>query len=143
MTTRDVFDAARSLFPDKSIVIESTVGEHDCDEYRVFVGRLLVGEGQTMGAAWDDVLRKSGRRRGAASASQRRTVTTAKKRKRACRKQQPLVLRLYRAAKKFSDGCIYSCESEEKFIDWKAKDLLDKVLVEFETQNAHVETPNE
>jgi len=68
---------------------------------------------------------------------------TIKKHKRACRKQQPLVLRLYRAAKKFSDGCYDNFGSEaadngiyENRIDWKAKDALDKVLAEYETQNA-------
>ena len=70
---------------------------------------------------------------------------TTKKRKRDRRKQEPLVLRLYRAAKKFSDGCRDNFGSEAadngiyvNHIDWKAKDALDKVLAEIETQNAPV-----
>jgi hypothetical protein len=65
------------------------------------------------------------------------------KRQRARRKVTPLVLRLYRAAKKFSDGCYDNFGSEaadngiyENHIDWKAKDALDKVLAEFETPNS-------
>ena len=75
---------------------------------------------------------------------------TTKKRKRDRRKQEPLVLRLYRAAKKFSDGCRDNFGSEAadngiyvNHIDWKAKDALDKVLAEIETQNseAHGRSP--
>ena len=75
---------------------------------------------------------------------------TTKKRKRDRRKQEPLVLRLYRAAKKFSDGCRDNFGSEAadngiyvNHIDWKAKDALDKVLAEIETQNDRLDRQKE
>ena len=65
-----------------------------------------------------------------------------KKPTRACRKQKPLVLRLYEAAKSLSDSCGDNYGSEaadngeyETYFSDKAKTALDNVLAEFETQN--------
>jgi hypothetical protein len=59
-----------------------------------------------------------------------------------------VVLRLYRAAKALSDSCgdNYGIEAAdngeyERYYNDKAKDALDKVLAEFETQNEKVEAP--
>lgn len=65
-------------------------------------------------------------------------------RRRVCRRLDSVVLRLYRAAKDLSDSCgdNYGSESAdngeyERYYSDKAKDTLDKVLTEIETQNKY------